>query len=139
YMHTVGKFQRAWKKAHQNRFGGSNFATGDSGVSLSVISIPVGSSLADVLDKMFGDGTSVPDAADLMKIVREMLMNDPNYRAGVERAREMNREAGYCLACGGGLDEDGACDGTGDDDWDGSPETAKGNPANRVSETLTRE
>lgn len=139
YMHTVGKFQRAWIKAHPNGLGGGSFGTGSPEVSISVVSIPAGSSLADVLDKVFGDGTSVPDAADLMKIVREMLMNDPNYRAGVERARELNREAGYCLACGGGLDEDGACDGTGDEDWDGRPETAKGNPANRVSETLTRE
>lgn len=141
YMLTIGKFQRKWGKAHPNGLGGGSFGTGSPEVSISVISIPLGGSLADALGNVFGNGENAPDAADLMKIVREMLMNDPNYRAGIEHARELNREAGYCLGCGGGLDEDGACDGTGDEDWDGRPETAKGNPANRkpVSETLTRE
>jgi hypothetical protein len=119
YMFTIGKFQRQWLNEHPN-----GVSTNDSpDISISVVAVP----LAFDGDK--------PDPVTIMKIVRDMLMQDSNYRAGVEQAQAMNREAGYCLGCGGGLDEDGACDGTGDEDWDGTPETAKGNPANRVSET----
>ncbi len=131
YMVSIRRYQKAWAKRHQGGEAtfGSQLGLRGGDVDVKVIAIP--------MDEVM---QNLPDGGDAIReIVQALLGQNPDYQAGLAEGRRQSKEAGYCLGCGGTINEDGACQGDGDPEWNGDPATAKGNPANRVSETLTRE
>ena len=135
--HEVGTYRKLTRE-YQINYSKSRsydiadeFAKPSPGVELKVLSIPF-------------DENTTPE--DILKMVLRATGGDQEMTAEIMeavigQAQEQfaaNLEAGYFLGCGGGMSENGGCLVDGDDDWDGTPENAKGNTSNKakaVSET----
>lgn len=129
YMVSIRRYQKAWAKRHKGSDATFGSQVSQPDVDVRVIAIPLG----EVMQNL-------PDGGDAIReIIQAALSQNPDYQAGLAEGRRQSKEAGYCLGCGGTINEEGVCQGDGDPEWNGDPATAKGNPANRVSETLTRE
>lgn len=131
YRVSIRRYQKSWAKRHKDSDAtfGSQLGLRGGDVDVKVIAIPLG----EIMQNLPDDGDSI------RKMIQALLGQNPDYQAGLAESRRRSKEAGYCLGCGGTIGDGGECQRDGDPEWNGDPATARGNPANRVSETLTCE
>jgi hypothetical protein len=143
YVKTIRGYQKSWMKKHIKKYGERGSSPLMSGRDINLMS---GGDINDLppevreqIERMMGDGKADVRVFkfDMGELLRELFDEDSGGDAAqsiveilrhviAEKTRQEFLEAGYCLGCGGTIDDQGECQSDGDPDWDGNPETAVG-------------